>query len=125
MSDLRYTKEHEWIRVEGDEGVVGITDYAQEQLGDVVFVELPETGKALERAAQAAVVESVKAASEVYAPVGGTVTEVNQALADAPETVNADPTGKGWFFRLRIADAGDLDGLLSEDAYNAYIEGIE
>ncbi len=125
MSDLRYTKEHEWIRVEGDEGVVGITDYAQEQLGDVVFVELPETGKALERAEQAAVVESVKAASEIYAPVGGTVTEVNEALADAPETVNADPTGEGWFFRLRIADAGDLDGLLSEDAYNAYIEGIE
>ncbi len=125
MSDLRYTREHEWIRVEGDEGVVGITDYAQEQLGDVVFVELPETGKALERTEQAAVVESVKAASEIYAPVGGTVTEVNEALADAPETVNADPTGEGWFFRLRIADAGDLDGLLSEDAYNAYIEGIE
>ena len=125
MTDLRYTKEHEWIRVEGDEGVVGITGYAQEQLGDVVFVELPETGKALERAEQAAVVESVKAASEIYAPVGGTVTGVNEALADAPETVNADPTGAGWFFRLRIADAGDLDGLLSEDAYNAYIEGIE
>ena len=125
MSDLRYTKEHEWIRVEGDEAVVGITDYAQEQLGDVVFVELPETGKVLERAEQAAVVESVKAASEIYAPVGGTVTEVNEALADAPETVNADPTGEGWFFRLRIADAGDLDGLLSEDAYNAYIAGIE
>ncbi len=125
MSDLRYTKEHEWVRVEGDVAVVGISDYAQKQLGDVVYVELPEVGKVLDRSAQAAVVESVKAASEVYAPVSGEVIEVNPALADEPATVNAEPTGAGWFLKLRVKDPSELDGLMDEAAYAAYVEGIE
>ncbi len=125
MSELRYSSDHEWVRVEGDIAVVGVTDYAQEQLGDVVFVELPALGASLGKADQAAVVESVKAASELYAPVGGKVTEVNEALADAPEVVNADPLGKGWFFKLRIADASELDALMDEDAYNAFVEGLD
>lgn len=125
MSDLRYTKEHEWVRVEGDVAVVGISDYAQQQLGDVVYVELPEVGKVLDRSAQAAVVESVKAANEVYAPVGGEVIEVNQALADEPAKVNAEPTGAGWFLKLRVKDPSELDGLMDETAYAAYVEGIE
>ena len=125
MSNLRYTNQHEWVRIEGDAAVVGISAYAQEQLGDVVFVELPEVGKALATRDEAAVVESVKAASEVYAPVGGEVTEVNEALDDAPETVNSDPTGAGWFFKLRLADAGEIDTLMDEDAYQAYVEGLD
>ncbi len=125
MSELRYSSDHEWVRVEGDIAVVGITDYAQEQLGDVVFVELPALGASLAKADQAAVVESVKAASELYAPVGGEVTEVNEALADAPEAVNADPLGGGWFFKLRVADAGELDALMDEDAYKAFVEGLD
>jgi glycine cleavage system H protein len=125
MSDLRYTKEHEWVRVEGDVAVVGISDYAQKQLGDVVYVELPEVGKVLDRSAQAAVVESVKAASEVYAPVSGEVIEVNPALADEPATVNAEATGAGWFLKLRVKDPSELDGLMDEAAYAAYVEGIE
>ena len=125
MSNLRYTNQHEWVRIEGDAAVVGISAYAQEQLGDVVFVELPEVGKALATRDEAAVVESVKAASEVYAPVGGEVTEVNEALDDAPETVNSDPTGAGWFFKLRLADAGEIETLMDEDAYQAYVEGLD
>ena len=125
MSNLRYTNQHEWVRIEGDTAVVGISAYAQEQLGDVVFVELPEVGKALATRDEAAVVESVKAASEVYAPVGGEVTEVNEALDDAPETVNSDPTGAGWFFKLRLADAGEIETLMDEDAYQAYVEGLD
>lgn len=125
MSELRFSSDHEWIRVEGDIAVVGITDYAQEQLGDIVFVELPEVGASLAKAEQAAVVESVKAASELYAPIGGEVTEINEALADAPEAVNADPLGGGWFFKLRLADAGELDALMDEDAYKAFVEGLD
>lgn len=125
MSQLRYTNEHEWVRVEGDIAVVGITDYAQEQLGDVVFVELPDVGKTFQRSDEAAVVESVKAASEIYAPVGGEVTAVNDALGDAPETVNSDPTGAGWFFKLRVADAGEIDALMDEAAYQALVEGLD
>ncbi len=125
MSELRFSSDHEWVRVEDDIAVVGITDYAQEQLGDVVFVELPALGASLAKADQAAVVESVKAASEVYAPVGGEVTEVNEALADAPEAVNADPLGGGWFFKLRLADAGELDELMGDDAYKAFVEGLD
>lgn len=125
MNNLRYTNQHEWVRIEGDAAVVGISAYAQEQLGDVVFVELPEVGKALATRDEAAVVESVKAASEVYAPVGGEVTEVNEALDDAPETVNSDPTGAGWFFKLRLADAGEIETLMDEDAYQAYVEGLD
>ena len=125
MSELRFSSDHEWVRVEGDIAVVGITDYAQEQLGDVVFVELPALGASFAKADQAAVVESVKAANEIYAPIGGEVTAVNEALADAPEAVNADPLGGGWFFKLRLADAGELDALMDEDAYKAFVEGLD
>ena len=125
MSDLRYTKEHEWVRVEGDVAVVGITDYAQRQLGDVVYVELPNIGRAIDQFAEAAVVESVKAASEVNAPLSGEVVEVNEALTDEPATVNADATGAGWFVKLRIANPAELDALMEESAYRAYVAGLE
>lgn len=117
MATIKYTKEHEWVRVEGDVGTVGITDHAQQQLGDLVFVELPAVGKKIAKGDEAAVVESVKAASEVYAPVGGEVIEVNQALADDPAKVNADAMGGGWFFKIRIADKAELDSLLDEASY--------
>src|SRR5213076_288890 len=112
-----YTSDHEWLRIEGDIATIGITDYAQSQLGDVVFVELPAVGKALKQGDEAAVVESVKAASEVYAPVSGTVIEVNQGLPDSPSTVNEDPLGKGWFLKIRLANPAELDGLMDETAY--------
>ena len=112
----RYTKDHEYIRIEGDTGIVGITDYAQSQLGDVVYVELPAVGKSVAKGGEAAVVESVKAASEVYAPVSGEVTAVNSALEGAPGTVNEDPVERGWFFKLKLTNAAELDGLMSEDA---------
>ena len=118
---LRFSKDHEWVRVDGNTARIGISDYAQAQLGDVVFVELPEIGKVLKRGAEAAVVESVKAASEVYAPVGGTVTAVNAALVDDPATVNADPMGAGWFVEVTLADAAELDGLMDEAAYGAFV----
>ena len=121
---VRYTKEHEYIRVEGDTGVVGITDYAQEQLGDVVYVELPEIGKAMSRGDEAAVVESVKAASEIYAPVSGEVVAVNTELQGAPGTVNEDPAGKGWFLKLRIADPGEVDGLMTEAQYQDFLKTL-
>jgi glycine cleavage system H protein len=121
---LKFTKEHEWIRVENDVGTVGITDYAQTQLGDVVFVELPQTGKALEQGKEAAVVESVKAASEIYAPASGTVTEVNAALGEQPGKVNEDAGGAGWFFKLKLAKPAELDGLMDEAGYKSYIEGL-
>jgi glycine cleavage system H protein len=121
---LRFSKDHEWIRVDGDTGRIGISDYAQSQLGDVVFVELPEIGKALKKGGEAAVVESVKAASEVYAPVGGTVTAVNSALADEPATVNVDPMGKGWFVEIAIGDKSELDALMDETAYKAFVESL-
>jgi glycine cleavage system H protein len=121
---IRFTKDHEYIRVEGDTGVVGITDYAQQQLGDVVFVDLPAVGKQVAQGAEAAVVESVKAASEIYAPVTGEVTEVNAALSDAPGTVNEDSAGKGWFLKLRIADKAQLDGLMTETQYADYLKSI-
>jgi glycine cleavage system H protein len=121
---LKFTKEHEWIRVENDVGTVGITDYAQGQLGDVVFVELPQSGKALEQGKEAAVVESVKAASEIYAPVSGTVTEVNAALGEQPGKVNEDAGGAGWFFKLKLAKPAELDGLMDEAGYKSYIEGL-
>lgn len=122
MSGVRYTKEHEWIRTEGDVGTVGITAYAQEQLGDIVFVELPDLGKVLAKGGEASVVESVKAASEIYAPVSGEVVEVNSALEAEPAMANADPTGKGWFIKLRLADPGECDGLMDEAAYQAYLK---
>jgi glycine cleavage system H protein len=125
MSDLKFSEEHEWIRIEGDGGVVGITDYAQQQLGDIVFVELPEVGRQLAKGDEAAVIESVKAASEVYAIVGGEVTEVNKGLDDDPAQVNSDPMGGGWFFKIKIADAGELDGLMGETAYQDYTASLE
>jgi glycine cleavage system H protein len=124
MAETRYTKDHEYIRVEGDTGTVGITDYAQGQLGDVVFVELPTIGKALSKGGEAAVVESVKAASEVYAPVSGEVVAVNSELEAAPGTVNEDPAGKGWFVKIKLANAGELDGLLSEAEYQDYVKTL-
>ena len=122
MANIKFTKDHEWIRIEGETAVVGITDYAQQQLGDVVFVELPDVGKALERGKDAAVVESVKAASEVYAPVDGEVTEINKLLQDQPDTVNSDPQGEGWFFKVKLADIAQLDALMSEIEYNNMIQ---
>jgi glycine cleavage system H protein len=122
MSALRYTRDHEWVRVDGDLAVVGITDYAQSQLGDVVYVELPEIGRRVEQGKEAAVVESVKAASEVYAPVSGEVVEVNEVLADDPARVNADPIGEGWFIKLRLDDAKQLDTLMDEEAYKRFVE---
>ena len=119
-----YTRDHEWIDVDGTTATVGITDYAQGQLGDVVFVELPAPGQQVAAGKEAAVVESVKAASEVYAPVAGDVVEVNEALADDPALVNRDPQGEGWFVKLRIENQGDLDDLLDEAAYKEYCEGL-
>ncbi len=119
---LYFTKDHEWIRVEGDTATVGITDFAQAQLGDVVFVEVPEAGRQVSKGGEAAVVESVKAASDVYAPVSGEVAEGNQALVDDPALVNSDPEGEGWFFRLRLSDPSELDGLMDSAAYRAFCD---
>jgi glycine cleavage system H protein len=124
MSIVKYTKDHEWIRVDGDIAVIGITDYAQTQLGDVVYVELPELGRRVEQGKEAAVVESVKAASEVYAPLSGEVIAVNEALAGEPGKVNADPMGEGWFLKLRLVNPKELDGLMDETAYGAFVEGL-
>ena len=124
MADVKYSNEHEWIRVEGDVGTIGITNYAQEQLGDVVFVELPAVGKKVKAGEEAAVVESVKAASEVYAPVSGEVTEVNAALGDTPALVNEDAEGKGWFMKIKLADPKEVDALMDAAAYKTFIEGL-
>jgi glycine cleavage system H protein len=115
-----YTADHEWLRIEGDVATVGITDYAQSQLGDVVFVELPKLGRQLKKAEAAAVVESVKAASDVYAPITGEVVEVNDALVADPSLVNSDSNNGAWFFKIKIADKGELDGLMDEAAYKAH-----
>lgn len=124
MANVKYTQEHEWIRIEGDLATVGITQYAQEQLGDVVFVEVPQAGRKVAKGEACAVVESVKAASDIYAPVSGEVTEANAALADTPGDVNAEPTGKGWFFKIRLSDKGELDGLMDEAAYDAFVKSL-
>jgi glycine cleavage system H protein len=124
MSELRFTNQHEWVRIEGDEATVGITKYAAEQLGDVVFVELPEAGKKLARDAEAAVVESVKAASEVYAPLSGEIVAANAALGDDPAKVNADPEGEGWFFRIKLADKAETEGLMTADQYAEFVKGL-
>ena len=126
MSDLWFTEDHEWIRIEDDDiAVVGITDYAQEQLGELVFVELPDIASELVQGDEAAVIESVKAAGELKMPVSGTVTEVNDSLVDEPGQVNADPIGDGWFFRIQVRDASELDGLMDETAYQAYLVSLE
>ncbi|MFM7402903.1 MAG: glycine cleavage system protein GcvH [Erythrobacter sp.] len=119
-----YTDEHEWIDVEDDVATVGITDYAQGQLGDIVFVELPEIGALIEQGKDAAVVESVKAASDVYAPITGEITEVNPALEDDPALVNSAPEDSGWFFKMTIADPGELDSLMDEEGYKAFLEDL-
>jgi len=124
MASVKYSQEHEWISVEGDVGTIGITTYAQEQLGDVVFVELPQAGRKVAKGEACAVVESVKAASDIYAPVSGEVTEANAALADTPGDVNAEPTGKGWFFRLKLSNKSELDGLMDEAAYAAFVKSL-
>src|ERR1700730_4155555 len=120
----RYTKSHEYVRVEGGTGVVGITDYAQSQLGDVVFVELPPIGQSLSKGVGAATVESVKAASEVNAPVSGTVVDGNSALADSPGLVNEDPSGMGWFLKIKLSDAAEIDSLMDEDAYREFLKAV-
>lgn len=120
-ADLRYTKDHEWVRVDGEEATVGITAYAADQLGDIVFVELPETGRTVTQFAAFGVVESVKAVSDLFAPLSGEVTAANGALTSSPELVNSDPYGEGWLVRIRLADGGEVDGLLDPDAYDQLI----
>ncbi len=124
MSEVRFTDQHEWVRVDGDVATIGITRYAAEQLGDVVYVEVPESGRKIGAGGEAAVVESVKAASEVYAPIGGEVTEGNPALTADPSKVNADPEGEGWFFKLKIADQGEIAKLMTKDQYDEFLKGL-
>jgi len=124
MAELRFTSSHEWISAEGGIATIGITQYAAQQLGDVVYVELPEAGKSLAAGAEAAVVESVKAASEIYAPVAGEVTEGNRSLAEDPAKVNADPEGEAWFFRMKLADEGGLAQLMTKDQYTEFVKGL-
>lgn len=124
MADVKYSEEHEWIRVEGDVGTVGITNYAQEQLGDVVFVDVPAVGRKIAKGESVAVVESVKAASDIYSPVSGEVAEANGELANTPGDVNAEPMGKGWFFKVKLANKGELDGLMDEKAYEAFVKSL-
>jgi glycine cleavage system H protein len=119
-----FTKEHEWIRVDGDTATIGISDHAQEALGDIVFAEVPEAGRRVSKGQEAAVVESVKAASDVYAPVSGEVTEGNPAIADDPAIINRDPEGEGWFFKLKLDDAGELDGLMDEASYRDWVKTL-
>ena len=121
---LYFTREHEWIRVDGDTATVGISDHAQEALGDIVFAEVPEPGRQLSKGGEAAVVESVKAASDVYAPVSGEVIEGNQAVADDPALINRDPEGEGWFFKLRLHDEGELEGLMDESSYRDWVKTL-
>ena len=121
---LYFTKEHEWIRVEGDTATVGISNHAQEQLGDIVFAEVPEAGRRVSKGQEAAVVESVKAASDVYAPLSGEVVEGNQALADDPSLINSDPQGEGWFFKLKLDNPGELEGLMDEAAYRDWVKTL-
>jgi len=119
-----FTKEHEWVRVDGDTATVGISDHAQEHLGDIVFAEVPETGKRLSKGQEAAVVESVKAASDVYSPVSGEVLDGNSKVADDPSIVNSDPEGEGWFFKLKLDNPSELDGLMDENAYREWVKTL-
>jgi len=121
---LYFTKEHEWIRVEGDTATVGISNHAQEALGDIVFAEVPEAGRRVSRGQEAAVVESVKAASDVYAPVSGEVIEGNASIADDPAVINRDPEGEGWFFKLKLDNSGELEGLMDEAAYREWVKTL-
>ncbi|MCE2491871.1 MAG: glycine cleavage system protein GcvH [Alphaproteobacteria bacterium] len=124
MSDLRYTDDHEWIRLEGEVATVGVSNYAQEQLGDVVYVDLPDVGKSISKGSEAAVVESVKAASEVYAPVSGEIVEVNETLGDDPAQINRDAEGSGWFVKIKVSDPGELDGLMNAGEYAEFVESL-
>ena len=124
MSDLIYTDDHEWIRLEGEVATVGVSNYAQEQLGDVVYVDLPDVGKSISKGSEAAVVESVKAASEVYAPVSGEIVEVNETLGDDPAQINRDAEGSGWFVKIRVSDPGELEGLMNADEYAEFVESL-
>jgi glycine cleavage system H protein len=119
-----YTKDHEWVRVEGNQATVGISSHAQEQLGDIVFAEAPAAGRSLRKGEEAAVVESVKAASDVYSPISGTVVEGNPAIADDPAIINNDPEGAGWFFKLEVADPSELEGLMDENAYRDFVASL-
>jgi glycine cleavage system H protein len=121
---MKFSEEHEWVRVEGDIGTVGITSYAQEQLGDVVFVDLPVAGRKVAKGESIAVVESVKAASDIFAPVSGEIVEANAALSETPGDVNTEPTGKGWFFKIKLADKSELDGLMDEAKYDAFVKSL-
>lgn len=121
---MKFSKDHEWVRVDGDVATIGVTDYAQSQLGDVVFVELPPVGKVLQQHGEAAVVESVKAASEVYAPVSGKVVAINGALVDEPAMVNGDPTGTGWFLKIKLSNPAELEDLMDQKAYDSFIAGL-
>jgi glycine cleavage system H protein len=123
MNNLRYSKEHEWVRLDGEIATVGITDFAQEQLGDLVFVELPDVGKHVQQYGGACVVESVKAASEVYAPVSGEIVDINSALEEEPELVNQSPTQDGWFIKIKISDSSQLEAMMDEVDYNNFIAG--
>lgn len=125
MSTVKFTEDHEWVLVDGDTATIGITNYAQEQLGDVVFVELPDVGKEIEKGDEAAVVESVKAASEVYAPLSGEVIEINGVLDETPAKVNEDAEGAGWFVKMKLSDASELDELMDEAAYNTFTAGLD
>jgi glycine cleavage system H protein len=124
-NDFRYTKEHEWIKVEGDEAVVGVTDFAQKQLGDIIYVELPEVGKTLEVHQAVGVIESVKSVSDVYSPVAGEIVAINEELNQAADLVNKDPHGKGWIVRLRIKDKDAVEALMTASDYEKYLEGLE
>lgn len=122
---IKFTEDHEWIRVDGGTATVGITDYAQQQLGDVVFVETPDVGASVSKGAETGVIESVKAASEIYAPASGKVTEANGALADDPTLINSDPESGGWLYKMTLSDAGELDALMDEAAYKDYVKGLD
>jgi glycine cleavage system H protein len=124
MADVKYTEEHEWISIEGDLGTIGISAYAQEQLGDVVFVDVPQAGRKVAKGESVAVVESVKAASDIYAPASGEVIEANAGLSETPGDVNADPMGKGWFFKMKLSNKSELEGLMDQAAYEAFVKGL-
>ena len=124
MADVKYTDEHEWISIEGDVGTIGISAYAQEQLGDVVFVDVPQAGRKVAKGESVAVVESVKAASDIYTPASGEIIEPNAGLAETPGDVNTEPMGKGWFFKMKLANKSELDGLMDQAAYDAFVKGL-